>query len=135
MALLAYTHSRAVLGAGYCHGASSQILLYANLLFAFSTLSYAIGSHPNRFWLATCIVASILVFVQMTDSLPLGATSEFTKKFVLNVTPDYLHGSAGWLHSFAAEFASLLTYCWTPLLSLAFGSLAKSRSNASQIAG
>lgn len=132
MALFGFTRSEAIPGVGFCIGTASELLFFANFLFAIFAISCAIGSHPNRFWLAVSIVASILVTMQLTRSFPMNTIHEQSTKLVLAFTPVALHGSAGWRASYAAEFANLFVYCWTPFVSLACGALARTRSDSGE---
>lgn len=134
LALFAYARSSVMVGKGWSTRASSELLLVANILFMLFAISQAIGTFPKRDWLATSVVAGILVTMQLMHWLPTITAHTLGDKIVSLVTPAQNLGTSGWRDSHAAEFASLLLYSWTPFLALACGRVAnmaaQNRANA-----
>ena len=125
LALFTYTRSLAMVGKGWSLGTSSELLLFANLLFTLIAISMAIGTFPRRGWLSASVVAAILVTMQLMDWPPTTTARIVGEKIVLYVTPSQNLGGSGWRDSYSAEFASLLIYSWTPLLAYACGRIAE----------
>ena len=115
-ALFAYTRSLAMAGKGWSIGSSTELLMVANILFMLVAIALAIGTFPERHWLTTSVVAAILVVMQLMNWIPTNTAHMLGERIVLYVTPTQNLGTSGWRDSYAAEFASLLIYSWTPIL-------------------
>ena len=87
------------------------LLLLANFGFAIGMISVAVGSFPDRFWLAGSIVAVILVSMQIYGLLPTGALQRsIGETLVTSLTTPPVRETQIWLAQHASEFSELLLY-------------------------
>ena len=107
-------------------GIPTDILLLLNLVFAFVAVLAALGNRlgSDGFWLGTSIVASTLVVLQITDSLPDNSAIYVAEAIIARVgtSVEATLNNTNWLHSHRKQIALLLLYSWTPLLAVAGGS-------------
>jgi hypothetical protein len=133
MALLMFAKSEANPNNTYPVGFASELLLTANFAFFLVAFSFAIGAVRSRFWIASAAVSAIFVSFQVYECSANWAVSAVAEKlFKLLVVDSSETYDANWMQNHTSEFTKLLTYSWTPVISLACGCLAKWKEKQSE---
>lgn len=130
MALFMYARSEAYPRNSYPIGFASELLLMANSAFCLVAISLAIGgAFKNRFWMATSAIAIIMVAFQVYDGSVNSAIYSIAGN-LLNVLTESSTAtvSSNWVQNHTTEFTKLLTYAWTPVISVVCGCIADWKS-------
>lgn len=112
-------------------GFAADSICIVNLLFAIFSLSIALGSDPGRrrYWITATAIAFTLLAIQLFDIFPRRAAETCARQMVELLTTS----RNGYVAMHCEELATVLLYCWSPIIALVGAEITQLRTQRTQL--
>jgi hypothetical protein len=106
-------------------GIAADSICVVNLLFALFSLSNAVGSDQRRrrYWITATAIAFALLAIQLLDIFPRRAAETCARQIVEWLTTS----RNGYVAMHCEELATIMLYCWSPVVALIGAEITQSR--------